>query len=115
MLCQQIGVKNIIVFLNKCDLMSDPEMHEIVEMEVNEILSKYGYDTTKTTFVRGSALCAVEGKDPEMGEERIKELIQVMDETIDPPERPIDKPFMMSIESMFNIEGRGTVVTGTIE
>ncbi len=115
MLCQQIGVKNIVVFLNKCDLMNDPEMHEIVEMEVKEILQKYGYDAENTKFVRGSALCALEGKEPQLGEEWIKELVQVMDDTIESPMRPIDKPFMMSIESLYNIEGRGTVVTGTIE
>lgn len=95
--------------------MDDPEMHEIVEMEVKEILSKYGYDAEGTKFVRGSALCALEGKQPELGENKIKELIDVMDATIEAPARPIDKPFMMSIESLYNIEGRGTVVTGTIE
>ena len=115
MLCQQIGVKNIIVFMNKCDLMNDPEMHEIVEMEVNEILEKYGYDPAQTKFVRGSALCALEGKDPELGEERIKELISTMDDVITPPDRATSKPFIMSIEGLYNIEGRGLVVTGTIE
>lgn len=95
--------------------MDDPEMHEIVEMEVKEILSKYGYDAEGTKFVRGSALCALEGKQPELGENKIRELIDVMDSTIEAPARPIDKPFMMSIESLYNIEGRGTVVTGTIE
>lgn len=101
--------------MNKCDLMDDPEMHEIVEMEVNEILEKYGYDPANTKFVRGSALCALEGRDPELGEERIKELIHTLDEVVEPPERLVDKPFMLSIEGMFNIEGRGLVVTGTIE
>lgn len=71
--------------MNKCDLMNDPEMHEIVEMEVNEILEKYGYNPEETKFIRGSALCALEGKNPELGEDRIKELIHVMDETITPP------------------------------
>ncbi|HNN67372.1 MAG TPA: EF-Tu/IF-2/RF-3 family GTPase, partial [Saprospiraceae bacterium] len=89
--------------------------HSLVEMEVKELLEKYKYDSSKTHFVKGSALCALEGKDPELGEERIKELIQVMDDTIDPPPRTTDKPFMMSIESLYNIEGRGTVVTGRIE
>lgn len=71
--------------MNKCDLMNDPEMHEIVEMEVNEILEKYGYNPEETKFIRGSALCALEDKNPELGEDRIKELIHVMDETITPP------------------------------
>lgn len=101
--------------MNKCDLMNDPEMHEIVEMEVNEILEKYGYDPEKTKFIRGSALCACEDREPELGEERIKELINVMDEVITPPQRLTDKPFLLSIEGLYTIEGRGLVVTGTIE
>lgn len=95
--------------------MDDPEMNEIVEMEVNEILTKYGYDPEKTKFIRGSALCAMESRNPEIGEDKIRELIKTMDDTIDPPPRTTDKPFIMSIESLYNIEGRGTVVTGTIE
>lgn len=79
--------------MNKCDLMDDPEMHEIVEMEVNEILEKYGYNPDETKFVRGSALCALEDKQPELGLERIKELVSVMDEVIKPPARLTDKPF----------------------
>ena len=115
LLCKQIGVKTIIVFLNKCDLIDDEEMFELVEMEVQEILEKYEYDPAKTVFIRGSALNALEGGNPELGVEKVKELINVMDTKIDIPTRDIDKPFQMSIESTYNIEGRGTVVTGTIE
>lgn len=115
LLCQQVGVKKIIVFLNKCDLIDDPEMFELVEMEVQEILEKHEFDPTETVFIRGSALSALEGNNPEIGMERVKELVGVMDESIPIPERDINKPFMMSIEGTFNIEGRGTVVTGTID
>jgi elongation factor Tu len=115
LLCKQVGVKTIIVFLNKCDLIDDEEMFELVEMEVQEILEKHDYDPASTIFIRGSALSALEGTNPEIGMEKVKELLRVMDEQIEIPVRDIDKPFQMSIESTFNIEGRGTVVTGTIE
>ena len=115
LLCKQIGVKTIIVFLNKCDLIDDEEMFELVEMEVQEILEKHEYDPAETVFIRGSALSALEGNNPELGYEKVRELLEAMDEKIGIPERDIDKPFQMSIESTFNIEGRGTVVTGTIE
>lgn len=115
LLCKQVGVKTIIVFLNKCDLIDDPEMFELVEMEVQEILEKYNYDVDNTVFIHGSALAALEGKDPHIGADKVKELLKTMDETIEVPERNIDKPFMMAIESTFDIQGRGTVVTGTID
>lgn len=115
MLCKQVGVKTIIVFLNKIDVMDDPEMHEIVEMEVTELLEKYGYDPDNTVFIRGSALSALNGENPEIGEDRVKELLATMDEKIPLPEKTTDRPFMLSIDGTYNIEGRGTVVTGTVE
>lgn len=115
MLCKQVGVKTIIVFLNKVDVMDDPEMHEIVEMEVTELLEKYGYDPDNTVFIRGSALSALNGENPEIGEDRVKELLATMDEKIPLPEKTTDRPFMLSIDGTYNIEGRGTVVTGTVE
>ena len=115
LLCKQVGVKTIIVFLNKCDLIDDEEMFELVEMEVQEILEKHDYDPANTVFIRGSALSALEGNNPELGMDKVKELLSVMDEQIGIPERDLDKPFQMAIESTYNIEGRGTVVTGTIE
>lgn len=115
LLCKQVGVKTIIVFLNKCDLIDDPEMFELVEMEVQEILEKYNYDHENTIFIHGSALSALEGKDPHIGADKVRELLNTMDANIEVPQRDIDKPFMMAIESTFDIQGRGTVVTGTIE
>ncbi len=115
LLCRQVGVKNIIVFLNKCDLVDDEEMHELVEMEVRELLSQYEYEGDDTHFVKGSALAALEGTDPELGENAIAELIQLMDDTFDVPIREKEKDFLMSVDQAINIPGRGTVVTGTIE
>ena len=115
LLCKQVGVKTIIVFLNKVDVMSDPEMHEIVEMEVRELLDKNEYDGNTARIIKGSALMALNGENKEIGEDKVIELLQTMDEVIPIPERPIDKPFVMSIEGTYNIEGRGTVVVGTIE
>jgi elongation factor Tu len=108
-------VKTIIVFLNKIDVMSDPEMHEIVEMEVRELLDKNEYDGNASIIIKGSALMALNGENSEIGENKVIELLKTMDDIIPIPERPIDKPFVMSIEGTYNIEGRGTVVVGTIE
>jgi elongation factor Tu len=115
LLCRQIGVGTIIVFLNKCDLSKDPDIQELVEMEVKEILSKYKYDPDDTAFIRGSALCAVQGTDKELGEKAIENLLNAMDTKIPEPVRDVDKPFLLSIDSIFNIEGRGIVITGTVE
>jgi len=115
LLCRQVGVKNIIVFLNKCDLVDDPEMHELVEMEVRELLSAYEYDGDDVKFIKGSALCALEGTDEELGEKAMKELCDAMDEVFEVPERLVDKDFLMSVDSALQIAGRGCVVTGTIE
>ena len=115
LLCRQVGVKNIIVFLNKCDVVTDPEMHELVEMEVRELLSHYEYDGDNTPFIKGSALCALNGTEPELGEKAIEKLIDALDKNIEIPIREKDKDFMMSIDTSVNIAGRGTVVTGTVE
>jgi elongation factor Tu len=117
LLCRQTGVKDIVCFINKCDLMPDPELQEIVEMEVRDILSKYDYDGDNAKFVRGSALCAL-GKGPadaQYGTKEIQQLLDVMDENLRVPVRAKDKPFLLSIESSYNIAGRGCVVTGTVE
>jgi elongation factor Tu len=115
LLCRQVGVKTIIVFLNKCDLVDDEEMHELVEMEVRELLSSYDYDGDNCIVVKGSALSALNGTDPELGEQAMEKLVAAMDEHIIEPERLSDKDFLMSIDSSLNIAGRGCVVTGTVE
>ena len=115
LLCKQVGVKSIVVFLNKIDIMSDVEMHEIVEMEVRELLDKYEFDGENTPIIKGSALMACTGESPEIGESRVLELLRIMDEVIPIPERAIDKPFLLSVEGTYNIEGRGLVVVGTVE
>jgi len=115
LLCRQVGVKTIIVFLNKCDLVQDEEMHELVEMEVRELLSSYDYDGDNTVFIKGSALSALNGTDPEIGEEAMEQLVNAMDEHIIEPTRESDKDFLMSIDSSLNIAGRGVVATGTVE
>ena len=113
LLAHQVGVPRIVVFINKCDMVDDPEMLELIEMDVRELLSKYGYDGDNTPFVYGSALKALEG-DPKYVE-KIDELMNVIDEYIPTPERDNEKPFLMSIEDVFTITGRGTVVTGRVE
>ena len=113
LLAHQVGVPRIVVFINKCDMVDDPEMLELIEMDVRELLTKYGYDGDNTPFVYGSALKALEG-DPKYVE-KIDELMDVIDEYIPTPERDVDKPFLMSIEDVFTITGRGTVVTGRVE
>lgn len=115
LLCKQVGVKNIIIFLNKIDQIDDEEMHELVEMEVRELLSSYDYDGDNCEFIKGSALCALNGTDKEIGEDAIGRLVEAMDKTFQQPERLVDKPFLMSIDQSINISGRGTVCTGTIE
>jgi elongation factor Tu len=98
LLCRQVGVKNIIIFLNKCDIVQDEEMHELVEMEVRELLSAYDYDGDNCVIVKGSALCALNGTDPELGREAMKKLVAAMDEHFTLPERLTDKKFLMSID-----------------
>ncbi|MBR3117304.1 MAG: elongation factor Tu, partial [Bacilli bacterium] len=113
LLAHQVGVPRIVVFINKCDMVDDPEMLELIEMDVRELLTKYGYDGDNTPFVYGSALKALEG-DPKYVE-KIDELMDIIDEYIPTPVRDVDKPFLMSIEDVFTITGRGTVVTGRVE
>ena len=113
LLSRQVGVPRMVVFLNKCDMVDDPEMLELVEMDIRENLEKYGYDPDNTPIIQGSALKALEG-DPEYVQ-KIKDLMDAVDEWIPTPERDTEKPFLMSIEDVFTITGRGTVVTGRVE
>ena len=113
LLARQVGVPRIVVFMNKCDMVDDPEMLDLVEMDVRELLNKYDYDGDNTPVIRGSALKALEG-DPKW-EEKIDELMNAVDEWIPTPARDNTKPFLMSIEDVFTITGRGTVVTGRVE
>ena len=113
LLARQVGVKYIVVYLNKCDMVDDEELIDLVEMEVRELLNEYGFDGDETPVIRGSALKALEG-DPKYVES-IKQLMDAVDEWIPTPTRDTDKPFLMSIEDVFTITGRGTVVTGRVE
>ena len=113
LLARQVGVPRMVVFMNKCDMVDDAELLDLVEMEIRELLTEYGYDGDNTPIIRGSALKALEG-DPEWGA-KIDELMDAVDEWIPTPERDNDKPFLMSIEDVFTITGRGTVVTGRVE
>ena len=113
LLARQVGVPKMVVFLNKCDMVDDEELLDLVEMEVRELLNEYGYDGDATPIIRGSALKALEGDAKYV--EAIDELMKAVDEWIPTPERDVDKPFLMSIEDVFTITGRGTVVTGRVE
>eukprot|EP00803_Ostreobium_quekettii_P000713 evm.model.scf_1997.4 EVM.evm.TU.scf_1997.4 scf_1997:16170-25159(-) len=115
LLARQVGVPSIVVFLNKVDLMSDKELIELVEMEVRELLSFYKFDGDSIPIVHGSALCALNGDKPEIGRDAVLKLMQVCDESIAEPVRELDKPFLMAVEDVFTIAGRGTVATGRIE
>ena len=115
LLARQVGVPFIVVYLNKCDMVDDAELIELVEMEVRELLSKYSFPGDDTPIIRGSALKALEGDTSEMGTQSIVKLVEAMDSYIPTPTRVIDKPFLMPIEDVFSISGRGTVVTGRIE
>ena len=113
LLSRQVGVPRMVVFMNKCDQVDDPELLDLVEMEIRDLLNEYGYDGDNTQIIRGSALKALEG-DPE-AVKAIDELMDAVDTWIPTPERDNDKPFLMSIEDVFTITGRGTVVTGRVE
>jgi elongation factor Tu len=115
LLARQVGVPYIIVFMNKCDMVDDAELLELVEMEVRELLSKYDFPGDDIPIVKGSALKAMEGDKGEIGEGAILKLAEALDSYIPTPERAIDKPFLMPIEDVFSISGRGTVVTGRVE
>ena len=118
LLARQVGVPYIVVFLNKCDMVDDPELLELVEMEVRELLTKYGFPGDTTPIIRGSALKVLESTstDPNAPEYAcIRELMKVVDEYIPTPQRPVDQPFLMPVEDVFSITGRGTVATGRVE
>ena len=115
LLARQVGVPQLVVYLNKVDQVDDEEILELVELEVRELLSSYDFDGDNIPIIKGSALAALEGRDEEIGENSIKELMAAVDEYIPTPDRPVDKPFLMPIEDVFSISGRGTVVTGRIE
>ncbi len=113
LLSRQVGVPRMVVFMNKCDQVDDPELLDLVEMEIRELLTEYGYDGDNTPIIRGSALKALEGDSEAV--KAIEDLMNAVDEWIPTPERDTDKPFLMSIEDVFTITGRGTVVTGRVE
>jgi elongation factor Tu len=115
LLARQVGVPALVVYLNKIDLVDDPELVELVEMELRELLSFYEFPGDDIPIVKGSALCALEGTKPELGHDSILELMKAVDAYIPQPERATDRPFLMPIEDVFSISGRGTVVTGRVE
>ncbi|MFS8037592.1 elongation factor Tu [Xanthobacter sp. AM11] len=115
LLARQVGVPALVVFLNKCDMVDDEELLELVELEVRELLSKYDFPGDDIPIIRGSALVALENGDPKLGRDAVLKLMEAVDAYIPQPERPIDLPFLMPIEDVFSISGRGTVVTGRVE
>ena len=115
LLARQVGVPALVVFMNKIDQVDDKELAELVEVEIRDLLTKYEFPGEKTPIVKGSALAALEGRDDEIGKKAILALMDAVDEFIPQPARPVDKPFLMPIEDVFSIEGRGTVVTGRVE
>ena len=115
LLARQVGVPALVVFLNKCDMVDDEELLELVEMEVRELLSSYEFPGDDIPITKGSALVALEDGDAKLGKDAVLELMKSVDEYIPTPERPIDQPFLMPIEDVFSISGRGTVVTGRVE
>jgi elongation factor Tu len=115
LLARQVGVPALVVFMNKVDMVDDPELLDLVEMEVRELLSSYQFPGDDIPIIRGSALCALENKSPEIGHDAILKLMAAVDDYIPQPERPKDQPFLMPIEDVFSISGRGTVVTGRVE
>jgi elongation factor Tu len=115
LLARQVGVPAIVVFMNKVDQVDDAELLDLVEMEIRELLSKYQFPGDDIPVVKGSALAAVEGRDPEIGEKAIVKLMEEVDRYIPTPARDVDKPFLMPVEDVFSISGRGTVVTGRVE
>src|SRR5213082_3346708 len=115
LLARQVGVPAMVVFMNKVDAVDDPELLDLVELEMRELLSSYGFPGDDIPVVKGSALAALEGKDPEVGAKSIQELMDAVDAYIPQPERAKDRPFLMPIEDVFTISGRGTVVTGRVE
>jgi elongation factor Tu len=115
LLARQVGVPQLVVFMNKVDLVDDAEILELVEMEIRELLSKYDFDGDNIPVIQGSATCALNDTNPEIGREAVLKLMAAVDSWIPQPARPLDKPFLMPIEDVFSISGRGTVVTGRVE
>ncbi|MCG7391336.1 elongation factor Tu [Microvirga sp. ACRRW] len=115
LLARQVGVPALVVFMNKVDMVDDAELLDLVELEVRELLSKYDFPGDDIPIVKGSALCALEDRSPEIGRDAVLKLMEAVDAYIPQPERPIDQPFLMPIEDVFSISGRGTVVTGRVE
>jgi len=115
LLAKQVGVPAMVVFMNKVDLVDDEEILELVEMEIRELLSKYDFPGDDIPITKGSAVCALDGKRDDIGHDAVLELMKTVDEYIPQPERPLDRPFLMPIEDVFSISGRGTVVTGRVE
>ena len=115
LLARQVGVPSLVVFLNKCDMVDDEELLELVELEVRELLSSYNFPGDDIPVIRGSALAVLEDSNPALGEEAVLKLMAAVDSYIPQPERPKDRPFLMPIEDVFSISGRGTVVTGRVE
>ncbi|WP_128892977.1 elongation factor Tu [Erythrobacter sp. HKB08] len=115
LLARQVGVPALVVYMNKVDQVDDEELLELVELEIRELLSDYDFPGDDIPIIKGSALAALEGRDPEIGENSIKELMEAVDTYIPQPDRPVDKDFLMPIEDVFSISGRGTVVTGRVE
>jgi elongation factor Tu len=114
LLARQVGIKKLVVFVNKVDAIEDQEMLELVEMEMRELLSTYNFDGESTPIVMGSALAALEGRTPEIGSSKIEELVKACDDWLELPVRDLDKPFLMPVEDVFSIAGRGTVATGRV-
>jgi elongation factor Tu len=115
LLARQVGVPAMVVFMNKCDMVDDPELLELVEMEIRELLTSYNFPGDEIPIIKGSALCALEGKNPALGHDAILKLMDAVDSYIPQPKREVDKPFLMPVEDVFSIAGRGTVATGRIE
>jgi elongation factor Tu len=115
LLARQVGVQALVVYMNKVDMVDDPELLELVELEVRELLSKYDVPGDEIPITQGSALCVLEGRNPEIGRDSVLKLMDSVDAYIPQPERPIDQPFLMPVEDVFSISGRGTVATGRVE
>ena len=115
LLARQVGVPALVVFLNKCDMVDDPELLELVELEVRELLSSYEFPGDDVPIIKGSALAALEDSDKKLGHDAVLELMAAVDSYIPQPDRPVDQPFLLPIEDVFSISGRGTVVTGRVE
>ena len=115
LLARQVGVPALVVYMNKVDMVDDAELLELVELEVRELLSKYDFPGDDIPIIQGSALCALEGRNPEIGHDSVLKLMDAVDAYIPQPERPVDQPFLMPVEDVFSISGRGTVATGRVE